>query len=107
MDFVFYIGKKRKAETEELKKKKHTTKIIIRTRRLMWSISKRYKLDRGSKCPEKYIIDAIYDVRQLDKHDMKTVRMWINRLKRFDFIRTCNYNMCKVIDTGQDWSELK
>jgi hypothetical protein len=105
LDFVFYLGKKRKAEEKENKKKLHTTKIIIRTRRLMWSISKQFKLDRGSKCSEKYILDAIVKIRKLDKYDSKTARMWINRLKRFDFIRM--YNVCKVMDTGQDWSELK
>ena len=73
----------------------------------MWSISKQFKLDRDSKCPEKYILDAIYVIRQLDDKDSKAARMWINRLKRFDFIRMCDYNMCKVMDTGQDWSELK
>lgn len=106
MDFVFYLGKKRKAEEKENKKKKDTTKII-RTRRLMYSISKRFKLDRGSRYPEKYILDAIYEIRQLDKYDNKTARMWINRLMRFDFIRKTDYNMYKVIDTGQDWAELK
>ena len=107
MDYLFYLGQKRKSEAEQEKKNEHTTKIIKRTRRLMWSISKRFNLDRGSIYPEKYILDAIYDIRQLDTKDSKTARMWINRLKRFDFIRKTDYNMCKVMDTGQDWGELK
>lgn len=107
MDFVFYLGKKRKAEAEQDKKNKRTTKVIIRTRRLMYSISKQFKLDRGSRYPQKYILDAIYQIRDLDKYDSKTARMWFNRLKRFDFIRMCDYNIVKVMDTGIDWSELK
>lgn len=43
----------------------------------MYSISKRFKLDRGSRYPEKYILDAIYEIRQLDKYDNKTARMWL------------------------------
>lgn len=110
-DYMFYRISKKGKEKEEKKKRKQGFRII-RARRLMQAISKELQLSVGSRCPEKYIINAIIKIRGIDnKKESTTTKIWYNRLRRLDYIRHCSYNMVKVIDTGaswfdKDWSEL-
>ena len=116
MDIVYYMmakTQKQKQVQNVTNNSKRQRNSIMETRRLMQLLSEyvcRYYgicITRDTKFPEKYLMEAIRNIRNLDKMDNKTPKIWIKRLAEREFIRKCDYNMYQVLDTGQDWSELK
>ena len=110
-DFMLYPHRKRKEDDE--KKQRQQGFRIMRTRRLMQAITSRLELTVGDRIPEKYIIDAIIQIRGIDhKRESTTTKIWLNRLLRLGYIHKYSYNMVWVIDTGEswfdnDWSEIR
>ena len=108
---MLYPHKKRKDDDE--KKQRRTGLRVMRTRRLMQAICSKLNLTIGDRIPQKYIQDAIIEIRGIDhKRESTTTKIWYNRLRRLDYIRNVTYNMVKVIDTGEswfdkDWSDLR
>ncbi len=99
-----------------LEEKQNKTADAKECRALMQSICKYYKetepyyeIQIGDTLQVYRLRNAIAVIKNIrnTRHETRALNKCLGKLEEFKFISRTNHDVYQVLDTGQDWSELK